>query len=192
MENIPGKTVIGLEVPNESREVVRLVEGLSSKAYEEANTPLALMLGKDISGGTVIADLCRMPHLLVAGTTGSGKSVCLNALILSILYKSSPQDVRLIMVDPKMLELSIYDGIPHLLAPVVTEMSEAANALRWCIFEMERRYRVMAHLGVRNVAGYNRKVKQAEDSGEPIPDPLAEDPEEAEPLGTLPDRKSVV
>ncbi|HSH40989.1 MAG TPA: DNA translocase FtsK 4TM domain-containing protein, partial [Arenicellales bacterium] len=186
VENIPGKTVIGLEVPNESREVVRLVEGLSSTAYEEANTPLALMLGKDISGGTVIADLCRMPHLLVAGTTGSGKSVCLNALILSILYKSSPQDVRLIMVDPKMLELSIYDGIPHLLAPVVTEMSEAANALRWCIFEMERRYRVMASLGVRNVAGYNRKVKQAEESGEPIIDPLAQDPEEAEALATLP------
>jgi len=186
VENIPGKTVIGLEVPNETREVVRLVEGLSSTAYEEANTQLALLLGKDISGGTVIADLCRMPHLLVAGTTGSGKSVCLNALILSILYKSSPQDVRLIMVDPKMLELSIYDGIPHLLAPVVTEMSEAANALRWCIFEMERRYRVMATLGVRNVAGYNRKVKQAEESGEPIMDPLAGDPEEAEPLATLP------
>lgn len=186
VENIPGKTVIGLEVPNETREVVRLVEGLSSTAYEEANTPLALMLGKDIGGGTVIADLCRMPHLLVAGTTGSGKSVCLNALILSILYKSSPQDVRLIMVDPKMLELSVYDGIPHLLAPVVTEMSEAANALRWCIFEMERRYRVMASLGVRNIAGYNRKVKQAEDSGDPIIDPLAGDPESAEPLATLP------
>ncbi|MGA8260668.1 MAG: DNA translocase FtsK 4TM domain-containing protein [Arenicellales bacterium] len=186
VDNIPGKTVIGLEVPNEAREVVHLVEGLSSTAYEEANTPLALMLGKDISGVPVIADLCRMPHLLVAGTTGSGKSVCLNALIMSIVFKSSPKDVRMIMIDPKMLELSIYDGIPHLLAPVVTEMSEAANALRWCIFEMERRYRVMASLGVRNISGYNRKVAGAEESGQPIPDPLAQDPEAAEPLASLP------
>jgi len=186
VENIPGKTVIGLEVPNESREVVRLVEGLSSTAYEQANTPLALMLGKDISGVPVIADLCKMPHLLVAGTTGSGKSVCLNALILSIVFKSSPQDVRMIMIDPKMLELSVYDGIPHLLAPVVTEMEQAANALRWCIYEMDRRYRVMASLGVRNVSGYNRKVSAAEETGEPIMDPLAEDPESAEPLSTLP------
>jgi S-DNA-T family DNA segregation ATPase FtsK/SpoIIIE len=186
VDNIPGKTVIGLEVPNESREIVQLVEGLSSTAYEEANTPLALMLGKDISGVPVIVDLCRMPHLLVAGTTGSGKSVCLNALIMSIVFKSSPQDVRMIMIDPKMLELSIYDGIPHLLAPVVTEMSEAANALRWCIFEMERRYRTMASLGVRNISGYNRKVSTAEEDGTPIPDPLVEDPENAEPLGTLP------
>jgi len=186
VENIPGKTVIGLEVPNETREVVRLVEGMSSTAYEEANSPLALMLGKDISGVPVIADLGRMPHLLVAGTTGSGKSVCLNALILSMVYKSPPQDVRLIMVDPKMLELSIYDGIPHLLAPVVTEMGEAANALRWCIYEMERRYRVMAALGVRNIAGYNRKVVSAADSGEPIIDPLAQDPESAGPLSKLP------
>lgn len=186
VENIPGKTVIGLEVPNESREVVRLVEGLSSSAYEQANTPLALMLGKDISGAPVIADLCKMPHLLVAGTTGAGKSVCLNALILSIVFKSSPQDVRMIMVDPKMLELSIYDGIPHLLTPVVTEMDEAANALRWCIYEMDRRYRVMSSLGVRNISGYNRKVSDAEASGSPIMDPLAEDPEAAEPLTTLP------
>jgi len=186
VDNIPGKTVIGLEVPNESREIVRLVEGLSSTAYEQANTPLALSLGKDISGMPVIADLCKMPHLLVAGTTGSGKSVCLNALILSIVFKSSPQEVRLIMVDPKMLELSIYDGIPHLLAPVVTEMDEAANALRWCIYEMDRRYRVMASLGVRNISGYNRKVGSAEENGEPIMDPLAKDPEEAEALSTLP------
>ena len=186
VDNIPGKTVIGLEVPNESREVVGLVEGLSSTAYEEANSPLALMLGKDISGNPVVADLCRMPHLLVAGTTGSGKSVCLNALILSIVFKSSPQEVRMIMIDPKMLELSIYDGIPHLLAPVVTEMSEAANALRWCIFEMERRYRVMASLGARNISGYNRRVQTAEESGEPIMDPLAEDLETAEPLASLP------
>lgn len=186
VDNIPGKTVVGLEVPNESREVVRLVEGLSSTAYEQANTPLALMLGKDISGMPVIADLCKMPHLLVAGTTGSGKSVCLNALILSIVFKSSPRDVRMIMVDPKMLELSIYDGIPHLLAPVVTDMSEAANALRWCIYEMERRYRVMASMGVRNVSGYNRKVHTAGEGGKSIEDPLAEDPESAEPLSTLP------
>jgi len=186
VENIPGKTVIGLEVPNETREVVRLVEGLSSSSYEQSSTPLALMLGKDISGATVIADLCKMPHLLVAGTTGAGKSVCLNALILSIVFKSSPQQVRMIMVDPKMLELSVYDGIPHLLTPVVTEMEEAANALRWCIYEMDRRYRIMSALGVRNIAGHNRKVSEAEAAGEPILDPLAQDPEAAEPLAALP------
>jgi len=186
VENIPGKTVMGLEVPNESREVVRLVEGLSATVYEQANTPLALMLGKDIGGAPVIADLCKMPHLLVAGTTGAGKSVCLNALILSIVFKSSPQDVRMIMVDPKMLELSVYDGIPHLLTPVVTEMEQAANALRWCIYEMDRRYRIMSALGVRNIAGYNRKVSDAEASGKPIMDPLATDPEAAEALSKLP------
>ena len=186
VENIPGKSVIGIEVPNESRETVRLVEGLSARNYEEANTPLALVLGKDISGVPVVVDLCKMPHLLIAGTTGSGKSVCINALILSIIYKSSPQDVRLIMVDPKMLELSIYDGIPHLLAPVVTDMKEAANALRWGIVEMERRYRYMAALGVRNITGYNRKVDAANKSGKPIEDPLVDDPEQAEALIHLP------
>ncbi len=182
VENIPGKSFVGIEIPNENRETVRLVEGLSSAAYEEANTPLALVLGKDIGGAPVIADLCKMPHLLIAGTTGAGKSVCVNALILSILYKSTPDDVRLIMIDPKMLELAIYEGIPHLLAPVVTDMSEAATALRWCIVEMERRYRLMAALGVRNISGYNRKIKIAIQESNPIMNPLAEEPEQAEPL----------
>ncbi len=186
VDNIPGKTVIGLEIPNETRETVRLVEGLSSRPYEEANTPLALVLGKDIGGEPVIADLCKMPHLLIAGTTGSGKSVCINALVLSMVYKSLPDEVRLIMVDPKMLELSVYEGIPHLLAPVVTDMQQAANALRWCIAEMERRYRLMAALGVRNIAGFNRKVKAAVDAKQPLADPLAENPEEPAPLMPLP------
>jgi len=180
VENIPGKTFVGIEIPNENREIVRLVEGLSAAAYEEANTPLALVLGKDIGGAPVIADLCKMPHLLIAGTTGAGKSVCINALILSILYKSSPEEVRLIMIDPKMLELSIYEGIPHLLAPVVTDMSEAAAALRWCIVEMERRYRLMAALGVRNISGYNRKIKIAAHENNPIMNPFAEEPEQLE------------
>ncbi len=187
VDNIPGKSVIGLEVPNEVRETVRLVEGLSARPYEDANTPLALMLGKDIGGAPVITDLCKMPHLLIAGTTGSGKSVCINALILSIIYKSSPQDVRLIMVDPKMLELSVYDGIPHLLAPVVTDMKEAANALRWCIVEMDRRYRLMAAMSVRNISGFNRKVKAGITEGKPVMDPLtSEADQEPEPLSPLP------
>ena len=186
VENIPGKTVVGLEVPNEQRETVRLVEGLASRYFEEANTPLPLMLGKDIGGKPVVADLCKMPHLLIGGTTGSGKSVCINALILSMLYKSTPAQVRFILVDPKMLELSVYDGIPHLLAPVVTDMKEAANALRWCIREMERRYRLMAALGVRNVAGFNRKVEAARKQRRPLPDPLAEAGTEAPPLAPLP------
>jgi S-DNA-T family DNA segregation ATPase FtsK/SpoIIIE len=187
VDNIPGKSVVGLEVPNEIRETVRLVEGLSARPYEDANTPLALMLGKDIGGGPVITDLCKMPHLLIAGTTGSGKSVCINALTLSIIYKSSPQDVRLIMVDPKMLELSVYDGIPHLLAPVVTDMKEAANALRWCIVEMDRRYRLMAAMGVRNISGFNRKVRASNAEGKPILDPLINELEQdPEPLSPLP------
>ena len=185
VDNIPGKTVIGLEVPNESRETVRLIEGLSARSYEDATTPLALMLGKDISGIPTIADLCKMPHLLMAGTTGAGKSVCINALILSMAYKSTPREVRFIMVDPKMLELSVYDGIPHLLAPVVTDMKEAANALRWCIAEMDRRYRLMAALGVRNIAGFNRKVLAASEQGNPILDPLAHPELEAHPLESL-------
>ena len=185
VDNIPGKTVIGLEVPNETRETVRLIEGLSARSYEDANTPLALMLGKDISGVPTIADLSKMPHLLIAGTTGAGKSVCINALILSMVYKSTPRDVRFIMVDPKMLELSVYDGIPHLLAPVVTDMKEAANALRWCIAEMDRRYRLMAALGVRNVAGFNRKVFTAAEQGSPISDPLVDPETDAEPLTSL-------
>ena len=186
VENIPGKSYVGVEIPNESKEIVRLVEGLSSSEFEDMNSPLALVLGKDISGNTVIADLAKMPHLLIAGTTGSGKSVCINALILSLVYKATAQQVRMIMVDPKMLELSVYEGIPHLLAPVVTDMSEAANALRWCIVEMERRYKLMSELGVRNLAGYNRKVKIAEESGKPILDPMAREGEVAEPLQELP------
>ncbi len=174
VENIPGKTFIGLEIPNEVRETVNLVEGLASEVYESSKSPLTLFLGKDIAGQTVVSDLCKMPHLLVAGTTGSGKSVCINALILSIIYKSTPADVRFIMIDPKMLELSTYDGIPHLLTPVVTDMQKAANALRWCIVEMDRRFRLMAELQVRNIAGYNRKVIAAIDIGKPMVDPFHE------------------
>lgn len=186
VENIPGKSYIGIEIPNESRETVRLVEGLSSSEFDDMSSPLALVLGKDISGGTVIADLAKMPHVLIAGTTGSGKSVCINALIISLLYKATAQQVRMIMVDPKMLELSVYEGIPHLLAPVVTDMSEAANALRWGIVEMERRYKLMSELGVRNLAGYNRKIKTATDEGNPILDPMVKEGDIAEPLQELP------
>ena len=169
---IPGKPVIGLEIPNETRELVSLSEILNSKEYENTHSPLVLALGKDISGQPVVTELNKMPHLLVAGTTGSGKSVAINAMILSFLYKSVPKDLRVIMIDPKMLELSVYEGIPHLLAPVVTDMKEAANALRWCVAEMERRYKLMSHLGVRNIGGYNRKIKEANDRGEPIKDPF--------------------
>ena len=178
VEVIPGKTVVGLEIPNENRELVTLSEILRSSDYDQAPSPLTLALGKDIGGQPVVVDLARMPHLLVAGTTGSGKSVAVNAMILSLLYKTLPKDVRIIMIDPKMLELSVYEGIPHLLTPVVTDMKEAANALRWCVGEMERRYKLMAALGVRNIASYNRKVKEAIDGGQPIPDPLYK-PEEA-------------
>jgi S-DNA-T family DNA segregation ATPase FtsK/SpoIIIE len=171
VEVIPGKPTVGLEIPNEHREIVRLSEVLSSSVYDENKSPLTLALGKDIGGNPVAADLARMPHLLVAGTTGSGKSVAVNAMVLSILYKSTPQDVRLIMIDPKMLELSVYEGIPHLLAPVVTDMKEASNALRWSCVEMDRRYRLMAALGVRNISGYNKKVLDATEAGQPIVDP---------------------
>ena len=181
VEVIPGKSFIGLEIPNENRELVTLGEILKSKAYDDLASPLTLALGKDISGNSVVADLARMPHLLIAGTTGSGKSVAINAMVLSLLYKAQPEHVRLIMVDPKMLELSVYEGIPHLLTPVVTDMKEAANALRWCVGEMDRRYRLMAALGVRNIGGYNRKVKEAIDSGEPIPDPTWQRPELEDP-----------
>ncbi|MBI5461907.1 MAG: DNA translocase FtsK 4TM domain-containing protein [Gammaproteobacteria bacterium] len=187
VEVIPGKSVIGLEIPNEKREIVALSEIIKSQDYEEASSPLTLALGKDISGHPTVVDLARMPHLLVAGTTGSGKSVAVNAMILSLLYKTLPSDVRLIMIDPKMLELSIYEGIPHLLTPVVTDMKEAANALRWCVAEMERRYKLMAALGVRNIASYNRKVKDAEDNGEPIPDPLYKPEEHLDPTAPPPD-----
>ncbi len=176
VEVIPGKSVIGLEIPNERRELVSLGEVLRSKSYDDMKSPLTLALGKDIGGHAVVANLGNMPHLLIAGTTGAGKSVALNAMILSLLYKATAEHVRMIMVDPKMLELSVYEGIPHLLAPVVTDMKEAANALRWCIAEMERRYKLMSALGVRNIGGYNRKVKDAAARGEPLPDPLYEPP----------------
>ena len=187
VEVIPGKTVVGLELPNEQREIVHLSEILRSKAYDQANSPVTLGLGKDISGQPVVVDLARMPHLLVAGTTGSGKSVAINAMLLSLLYKASPKQIRLILIDPKMLELSIYEGIPHLLAPVVTDMKDAANALRWCVAEMERRYRLMSALGVRSLASYNRKIGEATERGEPIKDPLykpemAADPEAPAPI----------
>jgi S-DNA-T family DNA segregation ATPase FtsK/SpoIIIE len=172
VEVIPGKSVMGLEIPNEKREIVTLGEIIKSKAYEDVASPLALALGKDIGGLPITADLARMPHLLIAGTTGSGKSVGINAMVLSLLYKSTAEHVRLIMIDPKMLELSVYEGIPHLLAPVVTDMKHAANALRWCVAEMERRYQLMSALGVRNIAGYNRKVKDAIADGKPIRDPI--------------------
>jgi len=178
VEVIPGKSVVGIEIPNEEREMVRLTEVLSSRAYDGAASALTLALGNDIGGNPVVANLAKMPHLLVAGTTGSGKSVGVNAMILSMLLKATPDEVRMIMIDPKMLELSIYEGIPHLLSPVVTDMKEAANALRWCVAEMERRYRLMSALGVRNLAGFNRKLREAIDAGEPIRDPLWK-PEEA-------------
>ncbi len=183
---IPGKSVIGLEIPNTSREIIYLSEILRSKEYDKLASPLALALGKDISGRPSVVDLARMPHLLVAGTTGSGKSVGLNAMVLSLLYKASAKDVRLLMIDPKMLELSVYEGIPHLLAPVVTDMKEAANGLRWCVAEMERRYKLMATVGVRNLAGFNRKVKDAADSGQPMTDPLYRPaPDSTEAVPTL-------
>lgn len=172
VEVIPGKSYVGIEIPNEHREMVRLSEVLSSVVYEEAKSPLTLALGNDISGQPVCADLAKMPHLLVAGTTGSGKSVGINSMLLSLLYKSTPEDVRLILIDPKMLELSVYDGIPHLLTPVVTDMKDAASSLRWCVGEMERRYKLMSALGVRNLAGYNKKVADGITSGKPLLDPL--------------------
>ena len=172
VEVIPGKSVVGLEIPNEARQLVTLGEILKSKEYDETRSPLTLALGKDIGGNSMVADLERMPHLLIAGTTGSGKSVAINAMILSLLYKATAEHTRMIMIDPKMLELSVYEGIPHLLAPVVTDMKEASNALRWCVAEMERRYRLMAALGVRNLAGYNRKVQDAIDAKKPIINPL--------------------
>ncbi|MBZ0145507.1 MAG: DNA translocase FtsK 4TM domain-containing protein [Rhodocyclaceae bacterium] len=186
VETIPGKSCMGLELPNPKRQTVRLSEILGSKAYHDMHSPLTLTLGKDISGAPMVVDLAKMPHLLVAGTTGSGKSVGINAMILSLVYKSEPSDVRLILVDPKMLELSIYEGIPHLLAPVVTDMKQAANALQWCVVEMDRRYRLMSALGVRNLAGFNGKIKDAIKAGAPIPNPFSLTPESPEPLPALP------
>ena len=172
VEVIPGKSVIGLELPNKHREIVRLSEVISCPEFLESSSPLTMVLGKDIAGEPVVVDLAKMPHLLVAGTTGSGKSVGVNTMIVSLLYKSTPEDVRLIMIDPKMLELSVYEGIPHLLAEVVTDMKDAANALRWCVGEMERRYKLMSALGVRNLKGYNKKILKSIDAGDPIIDPL--------------------
>jgi S-DNA-T family DNA segregation ATPase FtsK/SpoIIIE len=172
VEVIPGKSVVGIEIPNEDREIVNFREVLSSKVFEESKSPLTLALGHDISGHPVVADLAKMPHLLVAGTTGSGKSVGVNSMLLSLLFKSGPADVRMILVDPKMLELSVYDGIPHLLTPVITDMKDAANALRWCVAEMERRYKLMAFLGVRNLSGYNRKIDDALKAETPLTDPF--------------------
>ena len=172
VEVIPGKSVIGLELPNKKRDMVRLSEVISADVFQSSESPLTMVLGADISGKPVVVDLAKMPHLLVAGTTGSGKSVGVNVMILSLLYKSTPEDVRMIMIDPKMLELSVYEGIPHLLSEVVTDMKEAANALRWCVGEMERRYKLMSALGVRNLKGYNTKVLNAIEVGEPIRDPL--------------------
>ena len=187
VEVIPGKPYVGIEIPNEHREMVQLLEVINSSAFQDASSHLALALGKDISGATVVADIARMPHLLVAGTTGSGKSVGVNSMLLSILLKATPEQVRLILVDPKMLELSIYEGIPHLLTPVVTDMKEAAHALNWAVGEMERRYRLMASLGVRNLAGFNRQVREAAARGEPIQDPLwSSKLEEAPNLEALP------
>ncbi len=172
VEVIAGKSVMGLEIPNENRAIVFLGDVLASNEYQSNKSPLTLALGHDIAGDSVTADLAKMPHLLVAGTTGSGKSVGVNSMLISMLYKSSPEDVRLIMVDPKMLELSVYDGIPHLLTPVITDMKEAANGLRWCVGEMEKRYKLMASLGVRNLAGYNKKVLDAQANGQPLKDPF--------------------
>lgn len=192
VEIIPGKTVIGLEIPNEERETVLLHGVLSSDLYRHSDSPLTMVLGKDIGGAPVVANLAKMPHLLVAGTTGSGKSVAVNVMILSMLFKATPEEVRMIMIDPKMLELSIYEGIPHLLTPVVTDMKEAANALRWSVAEMERRYKLMSMMGVRNLAGFNQKVSAAIEAGEPLLDPMwnpnaAVSPDEtAPPLAPLP------
>ena len=182
IETIPGKSLMGLEIPNPTRQIVRLSEILSSEVYASVSSPLTLALGKDIAGNPVVADLRRMPHLLIAGTTGSGKSVGINAMLLSLVYKSPPSQVRLILIDPKMLELSVYEGIPHLLAPVVTDMRQAANALNWCVAEMDRRYKLMNALGVRSMGSLNQKVREAIKAKKPIIDPLAQDPATAEPL----------
>jgi S-DNA-T family DNA segregation ATPase FtsK/SpoIIIE len=186
VETVPGKSCMALELPNPKRQTVKLSEIISSKPYNDMTSPLTVCLGKDIGGLPVVADLAKTPHLLVAGTTGSGKSVGVNAMILSMLYKAEPDQVRLIMVDPKMLELSIYEGIPHLLAPVVTDMKQAANALHWCVTEMEKRYKLMSAMGVRNIAGLNTKIREAEKRGEHIPNPLSLTPETPEPLQNMP------
>jgi S-DNA-T family DNA segregation ATPase FtsK/SpoIIIE len=186
VETIPGKNYMGLELPNPNRQIVRLTEIVGSKVYNDNASLLTIGLGKDIAGNPVVADLAKMPHLLVAGTTGSGKSVGINATILSLLYKADPNQVRLILIDPKMLELSIYEGIPHLLAPVVTDMRQAGHALNWAVNEMERRYRLMSKMGVRNLAGYNQKIVDADKKSEKIPNPFSLTPDAPEPLDKLP------
>ena len=186
VETIPGKSYMGLEIPNPKRQIVCLSEILSSRVYSDMTSPLCIAMGKDIAGKPMVADLARMPHVLVAGTTGSGKSVAINAMILSLIYKSTPEAVRLILVDPKMLELSVYEGIPHLLAPVVTDMKQAASALNWCVGEMERRYKLMAALGVRNLSGYNQKINEAKRAGEPLTNPFTLSPEHPEQLEPMP------
>ncbi|MBL0208120.1 MAG: DNA translocase FtsK 4TM domain-containing protein [Propionivibrio sp.] len=186
VETVPGKSCMALELPNAKRQIVRLSEIISSSAYHDMSSPLAMTLGKDIGGHPVVVDLAKMPHLLVAGTTGSGKSVGINAMILSLLYKSEPDKVRLILVDPKMLELSIYEGIPHLLAPVVVDMKQAANALNWCVAEMERRYKLMSAMGVRNIAGLNHRIKDGEKAGNKLTNPFSLTPEAPEPLVSMP------
>lgn len=186
VETIPGTSHMGLEIPNPKREIVRLSEILGSAVYGDMASKLAIAMGKDIAGRPVVADLAKMPHVLVAGTTGSGKSVAINAMILSLVYKATANEVRLILIDPKMLELSVYEGIPHLLAPVVTDMKHASHALTWCVSEMDRRYKLMSAVGVRNLAGFNTKVKEAKDKGAPIPHPFSLTPDTPEPLEPLP------
>ena len=186
VETIPGKNLMGLELPNPRRQAVRLSEIIGSQVYASGSSAVTMALGKDIAGHPVVADLAKMPHLLVAGTTGSGKSVGINAMLISLLYKSDPSQVRLILIDPKMLEMSVYEGIPHLLAPVVTDMRQAGHALNWCVGEMERRYRLMSKMGVRNLAGYNAKIAEAEKREELIPNPFSLTPDEPEPLQHLP------
>ncbi|OZA06728.1 MAG: cell division protein FtsK, partial [Methylophilaceae bacterium 17-44-8] len=186
VETIPGKSFMGLEIPNPKRQIVCLSEIMGSQVYADMHSPLAIAMGKDIAGKPVVADLAKMPHVLVAGTTGSGKSVAINALILSLLYKAEASKVRMILIDPKMLELSVYEGIPHLLAPVVTDMRQAANALNWCVAEMERRYKLMSMLGVRNLAGYNQKIQDAKKADTSIPHPFSLTPDDPEPLDEMP------
>ncbi|MDP3205884.1 MAG: DNA translocase FtsK, partial [Hydrogenophaga sp.] len=186
IETIPGKNLMALELPNAKRQTIKLSEILGSQVYNDAKSMLTMGLGKDIGGQPIVADLAKMPHCLVAGTTGSGKSVGINAMILSLLYKADARDVRLLLIDPKMLEMSVYEGIPHLLAPVVTDMKHAANGLNWCVAEMEKRYKLMSKMGVRNLAGYNVKIDEAKARGEIIGNPFSLTPEQPEPLERLP------
>jgi S-DNA-T family DNA segregation ATPase FtsK/SpoIIIE len=186
VETIPGKAYMALELPNPKRQMVQLSEILSSQVYADMSSMLTMAMGKDISGNPIVADLAKMPHALVAGTTGSGKSVGINAMILSILYKSTPQQVRMLLIDPKMLELSIYEGIPHLLCPVVTDMRQAASGLNWCVQDMDKRYRLMSHFGVRNIAGFNQKLRESIKAGKPLTNPFSLTPDNPEPLEELP------